>query len=142
VKTVKWISTGLSLALFSGCASIDGLNGAEGPQLVASARSTPHEDYVEVGVKFSTSGDFFALVSPKRWMNPIKTGGTLSWMNPNAWGEDFGRTGRIFLGEAVVAGVVVAAVAAGGGGGGEGDGGARDPYDPGDNPGNPPDSNP
>jgi len=84
---------------------------------VASGHSTEYGHYAEVGVEFSSVGDFVALVSPSRWKSPLATGGSLSWVNPMAWSEDAGRTGRILVGEAViVGGVAVAAVGAGGGG--------------------------
>ena len=56
-----------------------------------------------------------SIHSPSRWKSPIATGGSLSWLNPVAWSDDAGRTGRILIGEAVVVGGVVVAVAAGGG---------------------------
>jgi hypothetical protein len=84
--------------------------------------------YAEVGVEFSTTGDFFALFAPSRWKSPIKTGGSLSWVNPSAWSEDAGRTGRILLGEAVVVGAVAGVAAASGGG--DSGGGPTEPGNP------------
>ena len=120
MKMIRIISGILILAMFTGCASMDGASGPRGPRLVASGRSTEYEQYAEVGVEFTSPGDFVALVSPSRWKSPIATGGSLSWVNPEAWSDDAGRTGRILLGEAVIVGgaVVAAAAATGGGGGG------------------------
>jgi len=121
MDVIKIITCILAVAMVSGCASIDGASGPRGPKIVASGRSTEYEQYAEVGVRFSSAGDFVALVSPSRWKSPMATGGSLSWVNPVAWSDDAGRTGRILLGEAViVGGVAVAAVAGGDGGGGSG----------------------
>jgi hypothetical protein len=117
---MKLIAGALILAMISGCASIDGADGPRGPRIVASGRSTEYEQYAEVGVEFSSAGDFVALVSPSRWKSPVATGGSLSWVNPKAWSDDAGRTGRILLGEAVIVGGAVAAAVAVGGGGGDG----------------------
>jgi hypothetical protein len=118
MNIIRTISGLLVLAMLSGCASMDGASGPRGPKLVASGRSTEYEQYAEVGIEFTSPGDFVALVSPSRWKSPIATGGSLSWVNPGAWSDDAGRTGRILLGEAViVGGAVVVAAAAGGGGG-------------------------
>ncbi|MDZ8119442.1 hypothetical protein P9H32_12490 [Pontiella sp. NLcol2] len=130
---LKITSLAVSGALLAGCASINGADGPHGPELVSRGYATDRGSYAEVGVSFSTAGDFFAVVNPNRWKNPIKTGGSLSWVNPVAWSDDAGRTGRILLGEAVVVGGV-AAVAAGGGGGG---GGSSTPYGPGESPDEP-----
>lgn len=142
----------LSGALLSGCCSTCNVDGPKGPGLVASGYSTEAGGhYAEVGVQFSTAGDFVALFAPTRWKNPVKTGGSLSWLNPVAWSDDAGRTGRILLGEAaVVGGVAVAVVAgnddsgdsvpasAGGSSGGSDSGGSGSgPVGPG-NPGGPP----
>ncbi len=118
MDAMRVISGFLCVALVSGCASTGGADGPRGPKIVGSGRSNEYEQYAEIGVEFSSVGDFVALVSPKRWKSPIATGGTLSWLNPTAWSEDAGRTGRIFLGQAVVVGGVVAAASAGGGSGG------------------------
>ncbi|MEE9367381.1 MAG: hypothetical protein V3V05_00805, partial [Pontiella sp.] len=101
----------------SGCSSMDGANGPRGPRLVSGGYSNEYEQYAEVGIEFSSVGDLMAVISPSRWQSPIKTGGSLSWVNPNAWSDDAGRTGRILLGEAVIVGGAVAAVAVGSSGG-------------------------
>lgn len=136
---MKMISGLLSAAmLLSGCASMsDTPDGAGGPRLTHSYEIGSDEQYVQVGVEFSTPGDFVALVNPKRWKNPLSPGGSISWLNPGAWRHDWQRTGRIFLGEAVLVGAGAAAAAGGGGGGG--DSGTSTPTDPtGDGGGNPP----
>ena len=119
---MKAISSALAIALLSGCAATHP-SGSKGPKLVGSGKTTESGQYAEVGVEFTSTGDFFALFSPKRWGSPIATGGSLSWLNPNAWSEDAGRTGRILIGEAVVVGGIAAA-AGGGGGGGSDSGGS------------------
>lgn len=116
----KVISILISITFVSGCASTYHADGPRGPELVTSGRSTESGHYAEVGVSFSTWGDFTALVSPARWSSPIATGGSLSWLNPVAWSEDAGRTGRILLGEAVIVGGVAAAVSVGDSGGSSG----------------------
>jgi len=115
MNAMRMISGFLCVALVSGCASMGGADGPRGPRIVSSGRSNGYEQYTEVGVEFSSMGDFVALVSPSRWKSPIATGGTLSWLNPAAWSDDAGRTGRIFLGQAMVVGGVVVAASAGGG---------------------------
>ena len=120
---IKVVSGCLSVALLSGCTSMSGTSGPGGPKLVGSGGATETGQYAEVGVEFTSMGDFAALVSPKRWKSPIATGGSLSWLNPGAWSDDPGRTGRILLGEAVVVGGVAAAASVSGGSGG-GDGSA------------------
>jgi hypothetical protein len=115
---IKLISCFLVTALLAGCASTGGASGPRGPKVVASGHANDYGQYAEIGVEFSSVGDFVALVSPSRWKSPIATGGTLSWLNPVAWSEDPGRTGRILIGEAVVVGGAVAVAAAGGGSGG------------------------
>ena len=117
MEMIKIITCALVVAMISGCASTGGANGPRGPKIVASGRSTEYEQYAEIGVEFSSVGDFVAIVSPSRWKSPIATGGSLSWVNPVAWSDDAGRTGRILLGEAVIVGGVAAAAVAGGGGG-------------------------
>ncbi|VGO14794.1 hypothetical protein PDESU_03363 [Pontiella desulfatans] len=112
---IRIISGFLAVAMVSGCASMDGAQGPGGPRLTGSGMATEYGQYAEVGVEFSSMGDFVALVSPKRWQSPVATGGSLSWVNPVAWSEDPGRTGRILLGEAVVVGGIAAASMAGGG---------------------------
>lgn len=116
----KVISVLLSIVFVSGCASTYPSNGPRGPELVTSGRVTESGQYAEVGVSFSTWGDFTALVSPSRWSSPIATGGSLSWLNPVAWSDDAGRTGRILLGEVVIVGGAAAAASAGNSGGSSG----------------------
>ena len=130
MKAVQVISGMVCLSILTGCASMPGAQGPHGPKLVSSGHSTDYEQYAEIGVEFSSMGDFVALVSPSRWKSPIATGGSLSWMNPVAWSDDPGRTGRIFLGEAVVVGGAVAAASAGGSGGSGGgtSGSSVDPF--------------
>ncbi len=140
---IKMITCVLAAAMVSGCASTGGASGPRGPKIVASGRSTEYEQYAEVGVEFSSVGDFVALVSPSRWKSPIATGGSLSWVNPMAWSDDAGRTGRILLGEAVIVGGVVAAAAGASGGGGSGsDSGSSNPSNPPPPPPPPPPSGP
>ncbi len=123
MNAIKLLSSLVSVAFLSGCTSMHGVGGAQGPRLTGSGYSNAYGSYAEVGVDFSSVGDFVAIVSPNRWKNPVSTGGSLSWVNPVAWSEDAGRTGRILLGEAVVVGGVAIAATAGGGGGGDGGGG-------------------
>jgi hypothetical protein len=133
MNSIKMIGFSVSVSLFSGCISMDGQSvGAKGPRLVASGSSMPSGAYyAEVGAEFSTAGDFVALFSPVRWKEPVAVGGSLSWANPSAWGEDVGRTGRILLGEVVVVGAVVAvAVVAGDGGDSGGGSSSSTPTDP------------
>jgi len=122
MNAIKIICYALIASIISGCASTGGANGPRGPKIVASGRSTEYEQYAEVGIRFSSAGDFVALVSPSRWKSPVATGGSLSWVNPVAWSEDAGRTGRILLGEAVIVGGAVIAASSGGGGGSSGGG--------------------
>jgi len=112
MNAIRVISCLLSIIFVSGCSSVRPSGGARGPELVTSGRATENGQYAEVGLEFSTWGDFTALVAPTRWKSPIATGGSLSWLNPAAWSEDAGRTGRILLGEAVVVGGAVAVVSA------------------------------
>ena len=123
MNSIKTISGLLCIAMGSGCASMGGADGPRGPRIVGSGRATEYGQYAEIGVEFSSAGDFAALFSPKRWKSPITTGGSLSWLNPVAWSDDAGRTGRILLGEAVVVGGIAVAAAAAGGGDGGGDSG-------------------
>ena len=116
MKYFQIISGILAVLMFTGCASMEGAQGPGGPKLIGSGRATESGHYTEVGVEFSSVGDFIALVSPSRWKAPIRTGGSLSWINPSAWGEDPGRTSRILLGEVVMVGTVAAASSSGGGG--------------------------
>jgi hypothetical protein len=120
MNVIKLISCCLTTAMISGCASTSGVSGPRGPKVVASGYATEHGQYAEVGVEFSSVGDLFAVFTPGRWSSPLETGGSLSWLNPEAWSEDAGRTGRILLGEAVIVGGAVAAASGGGGGGGSG----------------------
>lgn len=119
MKISAIISIGIGTSMLFGCVSSGPSGGPNGPELVSSGYSNENGSYAEVGVQFTTAGDFFALVSPSRWRNPVATGGSLSWMNPNAWSEDAGRTGRVLLGEAAIVGGVAIAAAAGGGGSGD-----------------------
>lgn len=143
MNVIKIMSGALAVTLFAGCASLDGAKGPQGPRLTGGGYSNEYETYAEVGIKFSSVGDFVALVSPTRWKSPLETGGALSWVNPVAWSDDPGRTSRVLIGEVVVVGGVVVAAAAGGGGGG-GDaapasGGTTIPSGPGGSaPGTPP----
>ena len=120
MDAMKLISATLGVSLLSGCSTMPGAQGPGGPRLVGSGQATEYGQYAEIGVEFSSVGDFVALVSPSRWKSPVATGGSLSWINPVAWGNDPGRTGRILLGEVVVVGAIAAGASAGGGGGGGG----------------------
>ena len=133
MNAINLFSGILAATLFAGCASMDGAKGPKGPRLTGGGYSNEYGSYGEIGVEFSSVGDFVAIVSPSRWKNPVKTGGSLSWVNPVAWSEDAGRTGRILLGEAVVLGGV-AAVAVGAGGGGDDSSGSSGPGAPGASP--------
>lgn len=125
MNAIKILSSLMAGSMLAGCAST-GVSGPRGPRIVASGHSTEYGQYAEVGVEFSSVGDFVAIVSPSRWKSPIATGGSLSWVNPVAWSEDAGRTGRILLGEAVIVGGVAVAAAGGGGGGGDSSDGGSD----------------
>ncbi len=116
MNSTQSICAMLAIALTSGCASTHNMNGPRGPKIVGSGYSTESGQYAEIGVEFSSVGDFFSIVSPKRWKSPMTTGGTLSWLNPAAWSDDAGRTGRILIGQAVIVGGVAVAATAGGGG--------------------------
>ena len=133
MNVINLLSGILASTLFAGCASMDGAIGPGGPRLTGGGYSNEYGSYAEVGVEFSSVGDFVAIVSPSRWKNPVRTGGSLSWVNPVAWSEDAGRTGRILLGEVVVVGGV-AAVAVGAGGGGDDTSGNAGPGAPGTSP--------
>ena len=113
MKTSGLLSVFLATTLLAGCCSMCPPNGPKGPEIVSASRSTETGHYAEVGVQFTSMGDFFALAVPTRWLSPIKTGGTLSWLNPKAWSEDAGRTSRILIGEAALVGGVVFAVTTG-----------------------------
>lgn len=133
MKPFKIISVLIVMAMLAGCCSHKSPQGPDGPEIVSRGYATESGSYAEVGVKFSTTGDFVALVNPNRWKNPVKTGGSLSWLNPGAWSEDAGRTGRILLGEAAFVGGAVAGYAIGsnsGGGDSSSSGSAGDPAAP------------
>jgi hypothetical protein len=121
VNLIKATSFILCAAMLAGCATTANVDGARGPELVSSGYATESGHYAEVGVQFTNTGDFFALFSPNRWKNPVRTGGSLSWLNPVAWSDDAGRTGRILLGDALLVGGVAAAAIAAGDSGGSGD---------------------
>ena len=133
MNTVRLLSGLMAGLMLSGCVSAP--DGAGGPKLVGSSVSTESAQYAEVGVEFSSMGDFVALVSPARWKSPLKAGGSLSWINPAAWRADPGRTGRILLGEAVMVGGVAAAA---GGGSADGGGAVSSSDDGGDDGGSTP----
>ncbi len=139
-KTLKVISASVAGILFSGCASINGAKGPNGPKLTGGGYTTENGTYAEVGVEFSSMGDFVAIVSPSRWKNPVKTGGSLSWVNPAAWSEDPGRTGRILLGEAVVVGGVAAVALSDSGGSSDSGSGSSGADADIPDPGSPPDT--
>ncbi len=116
----KEISGCLALLMLSGCCSMNPKpTGAMGPRLTTSARTEADESYLEMGMQFSTVGDFFALVNPHRWADPFETGGTFSWLNPKAWNDDAGRTARVLIGEAAAIGVAIVLIDGGGGGSGD-----------------------
>jgi len=115
---MKIITTLLAASMMTGCVSTSGVNGPRGPKIVSSGHATESGQYAEVGIEFSSVGDFVAILSPSRWKSPVATGGSLSWVNPAAWSKDAGRTGRILMGEVVLIGGVAAAAAGGSGGGG------------------------
>ena len=150
MNVIKVISSVVTVAVLSGCAStyfgpagssgpagttisnetlLEMMSKSSGPKLVTSGVTTESSQYGEVGVQFSTMGDFLALFTPNRWKSPIATGGSLSWLNPQAWSDDAGRTGRILLGEAVVFGGVIAASSGDGNDSGNG-GGSTGPTAP------------
>ena len=135
MNVIKLLSGALVTAMISGCASMNGAEGPRGPRLVSSGHSTGYEQYAEIGLEFSSMGDFVALVSPSRWKSPVKTGGSLSWINPVAWSDDAGQTGRILLGEAVIVGGAVVAVSmSSSDGGSDSSSGASGPTSPGPPP--------
>ena len=120
MNVIKLVSATLCVLLVCSCSTMPGATGPGGPKLVGSGQTTEYGQYAEIGVEFSSVGDFVAFISPKRWKSPIATGGSLSWVNPMAWSDDAGRTGRILLGEAVVVGAIAAGAAAGSSGGDSG----------------------
>jgi len=135
-RTVGWF---LLSAILTVCATAESADNTRGPRILTSGHATENGQYAEVGLEFSTWGDFAALVSPTRWKSPLTTGGSLSWLNPVAWSEDAGRTGRIMLGEVAVVGGLSAAFSGGGGGSSSG----PTPDEPaGGNPGGPPGGGP
>ncbi len=67
-------------------------------------RATASGATVGVVHRFSTWSDMTALFRPSRWRHPIRAGGTLSWLNPKAWRDEPGRTGKVLLGEAIILG--------------------------------------
>jgi hypothetical protein len=116
-----------------------------------------------VGVthNFSTWSDMTALFRPSRWRNPLRPGGSLSWMNYKSWRDEPGRTGKVLLGEVIVVGagyaIYEATKSSGSSGngsdpapasapsapsGGGGGGGSRPPSDPDPGPGPDPDPGP
>jgi hypothetical protein len=86
--------------------------------------------------EFSTWSDMTAIFRPSRWAHPIAEGGTLSWLNYNAWAAAPGRTVKVLAGEAIVLGstyfILEAFGVIGGGGGGAsaigGGGGGEMPF--------------
>lgn len=138
---VKVISVIICVAMFSGCSTVCPSGGARGPSLVSSGYATESGQYAEIGVQFTTSGDFLALFAPSRWRSPIRTGGTLSWLNPVAWSDDAKQTGRILAGQAILVGGAAAAFSGGSDGGSSSGGGSTggvEPPPPDGGPGPPP----
>jgi hypothetical protein len=75
----------------------------------------------------STWSDMTAIFRPSRWRHPIKEGGTLSWLNYNAWAAAPARTAKVLAGEVIVLGstyFILEAFGIFGGSGGGGGGGA------------------
>lgn len=70
----------------------------------------------------STWSDMTAMFRPSRWAHPIAAGGTLSWLNYNAWANEPGHTAKVLGGEVIVIGgtywLLCATGVIGGGGGG------------------------
>jgi hypothetical protein len=116
---------------------------------------------VAVTHNFSTWSDMTALFRPSRWRNPLRPGGSLSWMNYKSWRDEPGRTGKVLLGEVIVVGagyaIYEATKSSGSSGngsdpapasapsapsGGGGGGGSRPPSDPDPGPGPDPDPGP
>ena len=75
---------------------------AGGPNVSVMANN--NEVMVGVEHNFSTWSDMTAIFRPSRWRNPFRQGGSLSWLNYKAWGAAPGRTAKVLLGEAIVAG--------------------------------------
>ena len=137
MNSMKMINSLLAaMLLSSGCTTVQQMpEGSEGPEFV----SNYGDGYVQVGVEFSSAGDFVALVNPYRWKNPLSPGGSISWLNPGAWRHDWGRTGRIFIGELAIIGAGAAATGGGGGdSGGDSTPTSPPPAPPGGNPPSPP----
>jgi hypothetical protein len=111
MSSLKLLSVLVVAAVLSGCASTS-IQGPQGPRIVTSGHANGSGQYAEVGLQFSTPGDFVALFSFPRWKSPVDTGGCLSWVNPLAWKEDGARTGRILFGQAVLVGGAVAVASA------------------------------
>jgi hypothetical protein len=85
---------------------------------------------VAVRQEFSTWSDLTAVFRPSRWSNPLAVGGSLSWLNYKAWANEPGRTGKVLLGEAIVAGAAYAvyeSTRSSGGSGGKDDSGGSTP---------------
>lgn len=87
--------------------------------------------------EFSTWSDMTAIFRPSRWRHPIAEGGTLSWLNYNAWSAVPGRTVKVLAGEVIVLGStyflleafgVIGGSSGGGGGGAIGGGGGEMPF--------------
>jgi hypothetical protein len=82
----------------------------------------------------STWSDMTALFRPSRWAHPIAAGGTLSWLNYNAWADEPGRTTKVLAGEVIVLGSTYflleafGVIGGGGGGGGATIGGGEMPF--------------
>lgn len=90
---------------------------------------------VVVTKQASTWSDMTAIFRPSRWAHPIAAGGTLSWLNYNAWSGEPGRTTKVLAGEVIVIGstyflLQAFGVIGGGGGGGAaiGGGGGEMPF--------------
>ena len=87
-----------------------GITGAQpdhqGPEFFLTA----NEQGAQIGViqEFSTWSDLTAMFRPSRWKDPFAVGGSLSWLNYRAWQEDVDRTGKVLIGELIVAGAVYA----------------------------------
>ncbi len=77
-----------------------------GPKVSVMANN--NEVMVGVSQDFSTWSDMTAIFRPSRWKNPLRQGGSVSWLNYKAWGSAPGRTAKVLLGEAIVAGAAYA----------------------------------
>lgn len=125
MNLVKVISGLLAVSMLSGCVSVSP-TGSAGPKLVSSSRVTESGHSAQVGVQFTSWGDLSAIGRPSRWKAPLSVGGSLSWLNPIAWSDDAGRTGRILIGEMILVGTLGAALGGGSSGGGSNDGAGDD----------------